>query len=414
MSAVRGATRLRLFPLLVKAGAGQYLVIRRDTGRMLRTTESGVESIRLLRKGLTIDGTRAAVGAKYGCAAADVDIMPLITRLLDADFVEAIDDRTISARRAIGVWAWCRRHAMFLLAPMLSKVIRWAPIGVSVRLILRRRPSRDPVAVEQIARNMRRVPALAAGGVDIDRLAAENGAALRGFYFERLLLAGLTPASLDHWLRTRARVDGLAHLEGALAGGRGAILCAFHMTSYSMIPFVLASRGYPQTVLMDATDDSAREVRARITQVQDAGYPYAIEPVAAHRSARIVLRRLQGGTPALLLFDPTVPPSRKHATVPFLGASLRVARGLARLALRTSVPVLPVCIRSEGTGRYRIEIRSPLTEPERATEQTMLAALARTLESEVLARPATWLKWRDFHNMADYQSGHHQQESNHG
>jgi hypothetical protein len=35
------------------------------------------------------------------------------------------------------------------------------------------------------------------------------------------------------------------------------------------------------------------------------------------------------GTYGLLLFDATVRPSREHAKVPFLGASLRVARGVA-------------------------------------------------------------------------------------
>lgn len=261
---------------------------------------------------------------------------------------------------------------------------------------------------------MRRVPVLALPAGDIARTAAENGAVLRGFYFERLLLAGLPPATLDRWLRSRARIDGLAHLDQAVAGGRGVILCAFHVRSYSVIPFILASRGYAQTVLMDATDDSAREIRGRITRLRDAGYPYEIEPVAAHRSVRTVLRRLQQGKIALLLFDSTVTPSQEFARVPFLGASLRVARGVGWLASRACAPVLPVSIRSEATGRYCLEIRDPLTALERSTETATLAALARTLERDVLAQPATWLKWKDFHIMVEQESAQYEQGVTHG
>lgn len=414
MSEMTGATRLRLFPIMVTGGPDRYLVIRRDTGKILQTTASGIESIKLLRKGLTVDATRAAIGVKYGCAAVDVDIMPLLESLIAADFVEAIDGRTISVRQRHGVWASWRRYGAYRLAQIAMTLVRRAPIGVSTRLVLRRRPSRDPVVVEQVARNMRRVPALARAADDIERQAAENGAVLRGFFLERLLLAGLPPATLDRWLRTRARVDGLAHLDRAVARGQGVILCGFHVASYSMIPFILACRGYAQTVLMDATDDSAREIRGRIAQIRDAGYAYEIEPVAAERGARTILRGVQHGAIVLLLFDATVKPSREHAKVPFLGASLRVARGVAWLASRTSAPVLPVSIRGEGTGRYCLEIREPLTELERSTEYTTLAALARVLERDVLDQPAAWLKWKDLHIIAEHESWHDEPGGNDG
>lgn len=401
MDPITGATRLRLFPIVVTASADRYLVIRRDTGKMLQTSASGVESIRLLRKGLTIDRTHAAIGVKYGCDLVNVDIMPLVERLLGADFVEAIDGRRISVRRSRVSRALRGMYVAYLHAPVVSALIRWGPLGAIARLMLRPRPSRDPAAAEQIARNMRRVPALAVGDDHIERLAAENSAALRGFYFERLLLAALPPARLDRWMHERVRIDGLAHLDRAIAAGHGVILCAFHVNAYSMIPFILASRGYAQTVLMEATDDSTREIRARITELRDAGYRYAIEPVAAPRGVHRIARGLKRGTTALLLFDPTVDPSREHVTEPLLGASLRVARGVAWLALRASAPVLPVSIWTEGPGRYHLDIHGPLTELERSTEGTILATLARALERGVLARPAAWLKWKDLHIMVD-------------
>jgi lauroyl/myristoyl acyltransferase len=284
---------------------------------------------------------------------------------------------------------------------LLSSVIRRAPLGVTLKLMLRARPSRDPNLVRQVSENMRRVPAIARADVDVERLAAENCAALRGFYFERMLLAALPPARLDRWVRRRARVDGLAHLDRVIAGGRGAILCAFHVASYSMIPFILAARGYAQTVLMDATADSASQIRTRIAELQAAGYRYALEPIGVGYGLRSLVRTLQGGGIVLLLFEPTVDEARQHVKTPFLGGSLRLARGVAWLAARTAAPVLPLSLTSEPHARYRLAIHAPLAAVTHQTERSLLEALTSVLEREVVARPEAWLKWKDFHIMVD-------------
>ena len=397
-----GESRLRIFPTIVQASAGQYLVIRRDTGTMVQTTESGVESIRLLQQGLTIDGTRAAIGGKYDCDPADVDIMPLVECLLASDFVAQIDGRTIArssprlVRVVRGMWT------AYVSAPLLSILIRRAPLGATLRLLLRARRASNPLLVSQVTDNMRRVPAVARPGIDVERLAAGNCAALKGFYFERLLLAALPPARLDRWLRKRACVEGARHLDRALADGRGAILCAFHTASYSMVPFILAARGYAQTILMEASAESASQVRARIEEIQRAGYPYALEPVAVGRGLRGLVRALNRGGTVLLLFDPTIGKDDEHLKTPFLGGWLRVARGVAWLAARTAAPLLPVTLSSEPHGRYRLAIHAPLAVEQSEGAEAVVAALARLLESEVLARPEAWLKWKDVHQMVDH------------
>jgi lauroyl/myristoyl acyltransferase len=397
-----GESRLRIFPTIVKPSAGQYLVIRRDTGTMVQTTESGVESIRLLQQGLTIDGTRAAIGGKYGCDPSDVDIMPLVECLLASDFVAQIDGRTIarSSPRLVrvlrGMWM------AYVYAPLLSILIRRAPLSVTLRLLLRVRKASSPLLFRTVTENMRRVPAVARPGVDLGRLAAANCAALKGFYFERLLLAALPPARLDRWLRTRAGVEGAAHLDRAIAAGRGTILCAFHTASYSMVPFILAARGYAQTILMEASAESASQVRARLDEIQHAGYPYALEPVAVEHGLRGLVRALNRGGTVLLLFDPTIGEGDQHLKTPFLGGSLRVARGIAWLAARTAAPLLPLTLSSEPHGRYRVAIHPPLTAENSEGAEGVVAALAGVLEAEVLARPEAWLKWKDVHQMVQH------------
>jgi len=265
MTTIGGETRLRLFPITVTASADRYLVTRRDTGTMLQTSESGVDSIQFLRRGLTIDRTRAR---------------------------------------------------------------------------------------------------------------------------------------LDRWMRRLVDIDGLEHLDRAQAEQRGVILCGFHLAGYSVIPFALASRGYAQLVLMAATADSTREIRARINELREAGFPYPIEPVAAPGSTRRIVRGLNAGAVVVLLADPTPGGPGGCISAPFLGGSLRLPRGVAWLARRASAVVLPVGIQSTAPGRYRLQISSPIGAADRCTERTMIEMLATRLEREVLDRPAAWLKWQDLHLMA--------------
>ena len=104
----------------------------------------------------------------------------------------------------------------------------------------------------------------------------------------------------------------------------------------------------------------------------------------------------------LLLFDPTIGKDDEHLKTPFLGGWLRVARGVAWLAARTAAPLLPVTLSSEPHGRYRLAIHAPLAVEQSEGAEAVVAALARLLESEVLARPEAWLKWKDVHQMVDH------------
>jgi hypothetical protein len=168
---------------------------------------------------MTIDAAREVLGRKYGCDPADVDIMPLIECLLDSDFVEAVNGRTISVRQWRLGRALRTAYSTWVYAPMLAKLIRWAPVAVSARVILRPKPSRDVALLGQIERNMR--SALAIPEETIRSIAADNSAALRNFYFERTLVAALPPAKLVRWMRRGVRVDGLHHLDRAIASERG-------------------------------------------------------------------------------------------------------------------------------------------------------------------------------------------------
>ena len=70
---VTGDSRVRLFPVLMGGGNGQFTVLRRDTGRMISTSQEGADAIRLMLKGSTLQATRQGLANKYGCDPDGVD-----------------------------------------------------------------------------------------------------------------------------------------------------------------------------------------------------------------------------------------------------------------------------------------------------------------------------------------------------
>jgi hypothetical protein len=280
-----GTTRLRLFRFVVKADADAFIVIRCDTGHMLQTTAEGIESIRLLQSGLTIDAVRAALGGRYGCPPAEVDITPLVECLFAEQFVAEVDGERIAHRsqrlRDVLTALW----STFVEAPVTSAVVRAAPLPLAIRFVMRARPGTDDEILARIAANMRRVHSIA--GADADRLARANYTALRRFYFERVLLAGLPPARLDRWIRRRVQIEGLKRIGENAARGRGTLLCAFHSASYSMIPFALAAHGCSPLVLMENSATGIQQIERRLAEIRAAGYSYRFSPF---RSAGVFAR----------------------------------------------------------------------------------------------------------------------------
>jgi lauroyl/myristoyl acyltransferase len=102
----------------------------------------------------------------------------------------------------------------------------------------------------------------------------------------------------------------------------------------------------------------------------------------------------------MMLFDTEVARARDFDTVTLLQHEIRVPKGIAWLAKRTGAAVVPVTIASNRLGSYRIEIHPPVADGAPAR------GLAAVLEHEILARPETWLKWKDFHTMVVPEAHH--------
>jgi lauroyl/myristoyl acyltransferase len=395
--AITGSTRFRLFPVAISAEGPRHFVVRRDTGRMLETTQAGAQSIRLLRRQFTVDAVRGRVGKVQGCDPAAVDLMPLLECLLTADFVAAVGGRQVSARQPLLV-RWRASFKTSIQTPLVFMMLRYAPVGVTLRVLFRK-PMPDPDFAREVAVSMRRAPALAGREAEIEQLAQLNCQAARRYGIERLLVALLPPAKLDRWLGRRTTVSGTEHLDRALAGGRGAILSGLHVTSHTTFPAILAKRGIAHTLLVDG-GEVARTTRQRIDDVRRAGYDYPIEVASDALGLLSLARALRAGKTVLILFDATATTAHDHLEVPFLGGTLPVPKAVAWLAWRMAAPVLPLSSVSQEGGRCHLTIRPPLHAdsegPQAECLQNLSTRLAATFERDVQAAPEHWLKWKLF------------------
>ncbi len=243
---IGGGSRVRLFPFRVGTAGDDHVVTRRDHGGLIRANDIGVASLVLLKRGHTLDMVRSELGQRYGFAAADVDIAPLLTSLAYADFIRQIDDHVISTTSqpfAARTWA---RIASTVRARVVVQAIKSMPLPAMFRLVYRsRRP--DPKALAMMQGVLRSVfPER--NHEDIRTLAARHSESMRNFYFDRLLIGTLSAIRLDRWLRNYVRIDGFEHLLRATAEAEGVLICAFHFGSFSLLPFVLSRLGCSLTV----------------------------------------------------------------------------------------------------------------------------------------------------------------------
>ena len=401
--------RLQLFPVFVKRRDDRCVVVSPSRQRAIVTEPAGVRAVELLRAGRTLGEVQQTLAREYGCDPASVDVAPLVQALWRAGLVRAVDGRPVSASPrgrfpAVGLY-W----ALFVLNPVLSLLLRYAPLRVAVWVAHRALGRRDRQLELRIAGNLGAAPALAATERERQAIAAANRRNLRKLLVDRALLGALPPRRLQHWLRRAARVSGLEHLERALATGGGAVLCGFHVGSYSLIPFILGARGVPLTVLGGFGEAGEKAIAGWMAGLADRGYGLPVRVVSGRWGLRHLVKALADGKTVLLYCDralgrgESAAEPRALARVPFLGTTVCAPMGISWLCERTGAVVLPTVLLWEGDQRHHLIIEPEVcvggVSDSSPRSAAVAAAVYRVLDRYVRRYPAQWLKWKDFHRM---------------
>lgn len=180
-------------------------------------------------------------------------------------------------------------------------------------------------------------------------------------------------------LTSLLELDGLEHLEAALAQGRGAILLSGHFTTLELAARLLATR-IDFCVMYRPTKNplvSAVMHRSRSDRV-----------VRAFRrdELRGIVRALRDGYP--VWYAPDQDLGRKHSVfAPFFGIPAATVTATAKLARLSGAPVVPYFPMRTPEGRYRLVIRPALEAFPSGDDAADAARINALIEEQVRACP---------------------------
>lgn len=181
-------------------------------------------------------------------------------------------------------------------------------------------------------------------------------------------------------------VEGEEHLRAALAGGRGVLLLSAHLGNWEVLVRAAMRTGAPTHVVTKRLHSAWAERLWR--RARRGGAKLLFE----RHAGRAIVRALAAGEIVAFVLDQHAPePSALR--LPFLGRPAATSTGLARLALKSGAPVVPIFThrRPDGTHAIRIgpalSVQGDVDEPVEALTRACLAEV----EAAVRAHPEQWL-----------------------
>lgn len=188
----------------------------------------------------------------------------------------------------------------------------------------------------------------------------------------------------------RFTLESWEHLDAAEALGRGTFFLTAHIGFWELAPAILGLYRGPLGIVVRPADNPwlNRELERLRGRFGNTCLP---KRGAARGMLEAVRRRGRIG----ILIDQRVQ-AKEGIEVPFFGHPALTSPILAKMSLRTGVPVVPVSIYPAPGGRYRAVARPPILPPEGAKdEEGPVADLTRryleAAEEDIRAHPSMWL-----------------------
>lgn len=212
----------------------------------------------------------------------------------------------------------------------------------------------------------------------ITRRALQN---LMKNYFDLFRGHRLTEAQVYAQL---ASVEGLEHLDNAIALGKGIAGGSAHFGNFNMFVHLTAVHFKHKHAVVVPVERIKPESVFQLVTTQRAAQ--GIELVAADQAARVLLKKLRSG--AILGLAVDLDPTRTGPVVNFFGAPAQLPDGAAVLAIKYNAPLILAFIRRRDDNRCAVTIEPPL-ELERTGN---LAQDSRRAVEKIAARLEHWIR----------------------
>jgi len=191
-------------------------------------------------------------------------------------------------------------------------------------------------------------------------------------------------------------LDGLEHLQIAMAEHRGALMLSAHLGNWEYLSAAAHLTGYPLSIVVRPLDSPALDAVAARMRLKTG-----VELIDKRGALRPVLEALRRRRLVGVLLDQNAA-RRESVFVPFFGHIASTSRSLALLSIRTGAPIVPIFTAREAPGRHRVIIEPPLprptvNDPEQAIVE-MTARCNQAIEAAIRKTPEQWLwahdRWR--------------------
>lgn len=294
-----------------------------------------------------------------------------------------------------------RRLEAFLfwlvVAPLLARLPARLGYGIACMRgdwLFRRWPEESAV----ITRNLRQAFGETLSPAEAEHMARENIKAGSCEVIDIMMLRNGTRP-----LGKLVEIRGREHLETALAGGKGAILCTAHLGSFESAFSLIHASGFPVTAIGRwwwndyATSSAIRRFwdfacSRRILRYRQRPN---IEPWAGRIMSGVQAAAALRRNEVLAICSDAVPlksDESRTVKVPFLGREAKFLPGVVNLARLTGAPVLMTFVfRLEDYRHQVVEISAPLSlegEPE-----TAFLRCAAAMDAAIRRDPARWMVW---------------------
>jgi lauroyl/myristoyl acyltransferase len=250
-----------------------------------------------------------------------------------------------------------------------------AAIALAQTLLPRRR---------MVERHLRRASGGTLKGLALEREVNRAFNSYARYWVESFRLSDISAEELDR----RMVIEGLEHLDAAIALGRGVIIVLPHLGGWDFGGAWFCSKGYRASVVVEPLEppelfDWFADMRRRM----------GLEVIPLGPSAgTAILRKLKEGGIVGLVCDRDL--AGTGVEVEFFGERTTLPSGPAALALRTGAPVLPVAVYFEGRDGHRGVVRPPLpverTGSFRADVTRVMQDVAHAFEDLIGAAPHQW------------------------
>jgi KDO2-lipid IV(A) lauroyltransferase len=207
----------------------------------------------------------------------------------------------------------------------------------------------------------------------------------------------LKNASTDRLHSLVGSVKGMDHFQRAEALGRGVIVITGHIGCWELMPPYFVTLGHRANVVARRMRDKrlAQELIAIRASV-------GVTTVDRDSSPRSMIRSLNRGELLGVLIDQHT--SVSGAYVPFFGRPAFTPTGVAKLAILSGAPIVPMADFSSGSGKHTIQVLPPIVPPKDPTDKETAIRQVTTecslaVESLIRIDPKQWVwfhhRWRE-------------------